>query len=276
MMADHTLAERLRAALPVIVIHVLLGLLLLRGLDYVPPAPVDEALKILNLAPELPPPPVEEPPPPPPPSEGSAAAERAADPRPEGAASPPNLKARPTPVVAPEPVVPLPVPTPIVAAPVVAEGRQSSAGAAPVPGPGTGSGGVGNGFGSGNGGSGAGGGGGGGGNGRGVGMRPPRWIRGTMSPRDLPDELQENGTGARLETIYWIEASGRVTDCRVTRSSGDRRLDALTCRLIEQRWRYDPARYADGRPLRSRMVQDHYWEFENLPPDPRRMRRRGW
>lgn len=275
MLRDRTFAEHLRAALPVLLIHLLIGYGLLRGLDYVPPAPVDEALKLLNLAPELPPPPVEEPPPPPP-SEGSAAPERAADPRPEGAASPPNLEARPTPIVAPEPVIRLPVPPPMPAAPVAGEGRRSSAGAAPVPGPGTGSGGFGTGFGSGRGGSGAGGGGGGGGRGSGVGMRPPRWLRGTMGPRDLPPDLQETGTGAALTTLYWIEPNGRVSGCRVTRSSGDRRLDAITCRLIEQRWLYDPARYPDGRPFRSRMVQDHYWEFEDLPPEGRRMRRRGW
>lgn len=279
MLSDRTFAERARAGLPVVLIHILIGWVLLRGLDYVPPAPVAEALKVLNIAPELPPPPVEEPPPPPPPpAEGSARPERVADPRPEGAASPPNLEARPTPVVAPEPVIRLPVPAPMPAAPVADEGRQASAGAAPVPGPGTGSGGVGNGFGSGRGGGGAGGGGGGGGNGSGVRLRPPRWIRGTMSERDLPPEVQETSSGLQLTTIYWVEADGRVTGCRVVRSSGNRQVDAIACRLIEQRFRFDPARDSTGRAFRSPIPQeqDHYWEFEDLPPEGRRMRRRGW
>lgn len=274
MLANRSLAERIRAGLPVIVIHVLLGWVLLNGLDYVPPAPADEALKVIDIAPEAPPPPGEEPPPPPE-SGGPQRAERQADARPEGAASPPNLEAQPAPIVAPPPIVPLPVPPPLPAAPVAGTGRETSAGAAPVRGPGTGSGGVGNGFGSGRGGAGMGGGGGGGAGGGG-GMRPPRWIRGTMGIRDLPPEVEEFGTGGVVSVRYAVEASGRVTNCSVIRSSGSRLLDGITCRLIEQRFVYDPSRDRFGRPIRSQIIQDHYWEIEDLPAEPRRRRRRGW
>ena len=276
MMNDTSLAERVRAGVPVILIHLLIGYVLLRGLDYVPPTPLEDVLKVVQLPTEEIPPPIPEPPPPPEPAAGPLRPERIADPREEGAASPPNIESRPTPVVAPEPIIRLPIPPPMPAAPVAGTGRQATAGAAPNRGPGTGSGGVGSGFGSGRGGSGFGGGGGGGGGAGSGRLRPPRWVRGTMGPRDLPDELQEYGSGGVVETRYAVEPNGRVTDCRVTRSSGDRRLDAITCRLVEQRFLYDPARDPAGRPFRSFIVQDHYWEFEDLPPEPRRGRRRGW
>jgi protein TonB len=267
--------ERLRAAIPVLAVHALIAFILLRGLAFTPGETAEEALKVIELAPETLPPP--EVPPPPPPSPGRAEAERRADPRPEGAASPPNLEARPTPVVAPEPIVPQPVPPPLPAAPVAGTGRESSAGAAPVPGPGTGSGGIGNGTGSGSGGNGAGGGGG-GGDGDGGGAAPPRWLRGHLTDSDYPRGLGEAGVSGPVSVIFTVQTDGRVDNCRITRSSGSRELDQHTCRLIEQRYRYAPSRDRAGRPVLSQVVEDHEWIVEDLPREPReeRGRRRRW
>ena len=110
-------SERLRAAVPVIAIHALIAVALLNGLGYTPAVIAEEALKVIDLAPETVPPPIEEPPPPPP-EAGPRQAERQADPRPVGAASPPNLESRPTPIVAPPPEVVIPVPPPVTAAPI--------------------------------------------------------------------------------------------------------------------------------------------------------------
>jgi protein TonB len=43
---------------------------------------------------------------------------------------------------------------------------------------------------------------------------------------------------------------------------------SVTCRLIEERFVFEPSRDRQGRPVRSRMVQDHYWETRDDPPDP--------
>ena len=72
-----------------------------------------------------------------------------------------------------------------------------------------------------------------------------------------------------MSVRYVITLAGRATDCEVTASSGYRVLDVLTCRLIEQRFRFKPARDEDGRPVLSTMVQDHYWENELAPQDRR-------
>lgn len=65
---------------------------------------------------------------------------------------------------------------------------------------------------------------------------PGRWIVSTDYPK-IAMLMQETGsTGFRLT----VSKDGRVTGCKVTRSSGFARLDELTCSLITRRARFDP------------------------------------
>jgi len=266
-----TNAERLRAALPVLIIHALLALALLRGLGFTPGAEPENRIKLLDL---VLPTPVPELSPPPAPSTGETESRRSGAPREEGAASPPNLESRATPVVAPE--FPLVRPNPLAASAVAGTGSAPTQGAAPVKGPGTGSGGVGDGTGSGAGGAGDGGGGE-GGYGDGRGLRPPRWLRGRLRDSDYPPGLGEKGVFGRVHVRYVVETDGRVTNCSITRTSGSSELDRTTCDLIELRFRYDPARDRFGRPIRSNLIESYEWTVEDLPDEeqepPRRRRR---
>ncbi|HTU11796.1 MAG TPA: energy transducer TonB [Allosphingosinicella sp.] len=267
MFLDSPPQDRLRAAAPVLAVHALLALLILRSLGFTPGLVAPETLQLVDIPPPPPPIPVVRPLP-----------ERSEGGRREGAAAPANREARPTELVAPPPVLP-PV-NPLPAAPVASPGIAPISGATPLAGPGTGAGGVGSGTGSGRFGDGPGRGGDGGGDGTGYGdgdgggYSPPRRIRGRISDRDYPREAGDAGVGGIVSVIYAIEPDGRATDCRITRSSGSRALDLTTCRLIEQRFVFEPSRDRRGRPVRSRMVQDHYWEVEDLPPDPEEPRRR--
>lgn len=263
--------DRARAAAPALAVHLLLALLILRGLGVATGMAPPEIMKLINLTP----------PPPPPPPVVRPLEERSAGGRREGAAAPANREARPNEVIAPPPVIPMPVPP----APTVASQDMAPAsGATPRVGPGTGAGGVGSGTGSGRFGDGPGRGGDGGGsgtgygNGDGGGFSPPRRIRGRITDRDYPAAVGEAGVGGMVSVIYTIEPDGTADECRITRSSGNRSLDATTCRLIEERFRFEPSRDRSGRPVRSRMVQDHYWETRDEPPDPedRPRRRRGF
>ena len=271
---DTAASDRLRAALPAIAVHVLLAFVLLRGLASPPPAPEQPPLKLIALTPKQLPPPLV--PPRPPPSGGQTAAREQADPRLQGAASPPNLKAQPTPVAAPKPIVPTPLPPPpIPAAPVAGTGFASSAGAAPVRGPGTGSGGLGNGTGSGAGGSGAGGGGGDGdGSGGGRVMIMPRQIAGDFSRRDIPESLQESGFRGTVGVRFWIDVDGRAKQCRIIRRSSSTAMDAAACRAVEQRFRFRPGLDEYRRPIRVNGELFPYFEAEEPQLDP--TRRRGW
>jgi protein TonB len=265
MYLQSTPSDRIRAAAPALAVHALLALLLLRGLGVTPVFAPTEVLQLVDLSP----------PPPPPAPIVRPASERTEGGRQEGAAAPANREARPNEVTAPVPLIPMPVPP----APTVASQNMApTSGATPLAGPGTGAGGVGSGTGSGRFGDGPGRGGRGNGpgtgDGDGGGYSPPRRIRGRISDRDYPAAVGEGGIGGLVSVIYAIEPDGRATDCRVTRSSGNAALDATTCRLIEQRFRFEPSRDRSGRPVRSRMVQDHHWEVEDLPPDPEEPPRR--
>jgi protein TonB len=60
---------------------------------------------------------------------------------------------------------------------------------------------------------------------------------------------------------FVVAPSGRVNDCRVTRSSGNRDLDETTCDLIVRRFRYRPAISSDGRPVAETIRGEHVWDM---------------
>lgn len=175
-------------------------------------------------------------------------------------ASPANLRNRATPIVAPSPPLPpLIVPPPVITAPRAGTGFAASSGASDRPGPGQGAGGEGDGTGGGGSGSGTGTGAGDGAGGYGDAVTRPRQIRGRLHFSDLPPDLRESKTGGELELQYRIGIDGRVSDCRIRLSSGRPELDATTCRLITERFRFRPSRDARGNPVSSIMIETHGW-----------------
>ena len=243
--------DRIVAGVAAGAVQALLIYALVTGLAFHPLAALDDGLALFSVAPPAPPPPRTVP-------------ERQKTHRPEGAAAPRSLRSTATEVVAPPPVVPLPVVSPVIAAPVANTGADASQGASDLPGPGTGAGGYGNGFGSG-----------GSGDGDGDGDEtPPRWKKGRIKDSDYPREAADQGATGTVSVRYRIELDGHVTGCVITRSSHSPVLDETTCRLIEQRFRYEPSRDARGRPVISYIVRDNDWVIERVAPvmedDPRR------
>lgn len=174
----------------------------------------------------------------------------------KGRPSPPNLRNKATQVVAPPTrLPPLIVPPPIVAAQRAGTGSAAQSGASDRLGPGQGAGGIGDGDG---------GGGDGDGDGYGDAVTRPRQIRGRLHFSDLPPDLREQKTGGELKLRYRIGVDGRVSDCRILVSSGRPSLDATTCRLITERFRFRPSKDARGNPVPSIMVETHGWYW---PPD---------
>lgn len=205
------------------------GLGLANGLDLQIVRSVSETIEAIALP--APRPPQEEPVP-----------QDHADEKASGKASAANKHARATPVVAPKPIIPPPKP---------GIGSDASAGATPTPGPGSGAGGRGDGTGSGGSGSGTGGG------------TKAMWRSGAIRDRDYPRDASRARIGGDVEVRFTIEATGRVTGCRVTRSSGDASLDATTCRLIEERFRFRPATNGVGDPVASQYGWRQSWWLEN-------------
>lgn len=221
------------------------------------PASLQETIVALTPSAEEPPKPQPSPTPTPPPSPTQADEAQTARKRDE--ASPENLRNQASAVFAPV-LPPLRTPPPIIAAPRPAAGNASNTGNADRPGPGQGAGGPGNGTGGGGDGDGY-------GNGSGDAVTRPVQTRGKLRWSDLPEELQERRQGGELELTYRVNVDGRVSDCRVTRSSGLPALDARTCRLITERFRFRPSRDANGRPVPSYIIESHGWEQPEGDPD---------
>ena len=84
-------------------------------------------------------------------------------------------------------------------------------------------------------------------------------IAGEITPRDYPRDLRDAGIGGTVGLMFTVGTDGRVSRCTVTRSSGVPELDALTCRLIQQRFRFRPATDRYGRPISDVVEGEHEW-----------------
>ncbi|MEG3163673.1 energy transducer TonB [Sphingomonas sp. PB2P19] len=234
--------DRIASATAAILLCAIIGYALILGLGVTMPGVVPDALKLFAVGPKPPPPPPER-----------VIPRPAKSHRPEGAASPANLRAKATEIVAPKPIVPPIVPPQVIVALKSGVGAAANTGAAPVPGPGTGAGGVGNGTGSGGAGD---------GDGDGGDETPPRLIKSRFSRGDFREAealVGENNVVGRLGVRYTVGTDGRVSQCRITRSSGKPALDGITCRLIEKRYRYRPSLDAAGRPVVSTVFHNQDW-----------------
>ena len=220
--------ERAYALAAVVAVQLALAFALVTGLrvDIRHTADIVQRLVEVTLA-KPPPPPVPKPPPKPQPHKESA------------------------PKAAPEKLGGSPGPKPAHAPPSVAPTVAVKPNAAPSGG-GTGIGpAIGAGAGGGTGGYGYGAGGGGG--------TELEQIAGEIGRRDYPRHLADAGIGGIVSIVFRVEPTGLVSRCTVTRSSGVPELDALTCRLIVQRFRYRPSTDRYGRPIADNVEGEHEW-----------------
>jgi protein TonB len=177
------------------------------------------------------------PPPPPPPnvvvepkkrSPAQSAAPVAAHDRPGGSTGPSTIKA-PNPVAV---IVPI--------APTVSPGGTAGHGTLTGTGSGGGPGGQGTGTGQGDGGT------------------ELEWLSGEFRPSDYPRSVPA-GVSGKVEFRFIVGVNGRVTNCAITRSSGNANLDATTCRVVMKRFRYRPSTDANGRPIPDLVEGDEDW-----------------
>jgi len=168
------------------------------------------------------------------------------DKKPAGASAPPSRGATKAPSP-PRPPHPLPKPTP--AKPSVDVGSQSASGAGKAAGSGAGRGGQGSGTGAG-----------GSGTGNGAGMAtPPVHIAGALTDADYARTSHPRGATGTVYITFRVRTDGSADQCRVTRTSGYPSIDAATCRLFVQRFRFRPALDASGRPIDYTMSTVFTW-----------------
>jgi protein TonB len=221
-------SERLAARAGVLIVQLGLALALLAGFRVEVSRPAEMVGRLIEvvLPPKRPPPPIE------------------AEPRPRHEASAPPKTATPSPGAAPRPkreAAPSVAPVVVVPARAAPSGGGTGLGSAAGAASGGGAGGEGVSPGD---------------NGGGTDLEQ---IAGEIRPSDYPRDLRDAGVGGTVGLLFTVGTNGRVARCTVTRSSGVPELDALTCRLIQKRFRYRPATDRFGRPVADEVEGDHEW-----------------
>lgn len=82
-----------------------------------------------------------------------------------------------------------------------------------------------------------------------------------ISTDDYPAAALRNEEQGTVAIRLDIGVDGAVTACTVTGSSGSQSLDSTTCRLLQQRARFSPARDARGRPVPDTYTQHIAWRI---------------
>lgn len=218
------------------------GLVMGLGVDF--QRRVVEDLKVISVLPDSPPP-----------KPDPVPAPKKAEKRKEAAASPPNLKAKATELVAPPPPIvlrqppPVPLPCPPLPVPGPAIAAEPVERSAPMPAIGATT------TGSGDSGDGDGGGGG----------TDAELISNALRYRDLPRDVYESQAAGMVTYRATIGVNGRLSDCRIVRSSGNRALDVATCALALQHVRFRPARDASGRKVADSALFEQEWTVTRDP-----------
>jgi len=89
----------------------------------------------------------------------------------------------------------------------------------------------------------------------------PRTMTGLFSADDYPPEALDRGEQGTVGVRVGVDTSGRVSTCAVLESSGSQTLDRATCKIIEARARFRPARDADGQAVQSSVTQKIVWRI---------------
>ena len=87
-------------------------------------------------------------------------------------------------------------------------------------------------------------------------------ISGTISNDDYPPEARSAGEQGVVVLRFSIGTDGRVFDCNIVRSSGSDILDTTSCNLVIERFRYRPARDADGEAMVQTQTRSIRWQID--------------
>lgn len=87
-----------------------------------------------------------------------------------------------------------------------------------------------------------------------------------FSPDDIPDSIKrDRDPGVIGTTAFTVQVgpNGRVTSCAITASSGEPRLDDLTCRLATSRARFQPGKDSSGQATGGQYSRRVKWQIAN-------------
>ena len=92
---------------------------------------------------------------------------------------------------------------------------------------------------------------------------------------DYPRDAIRQSQSGSVKVVFLVDESGVVRDCSVDRTSGIPILDAMSCRVMQTRAKFDPAVGPDGKGVKSIYCSGITWVIygDKMPPrspaDPR-------
>lgn len=96
--------------------------------------------------------------------------------------------------------------------------------------------------------------------------RPLALRAGTITADDYPPLALRAEMQGTTRTIITIGTDGRVSDCRILKSSGSSLLDTHSCALVTARFVFDPALDAKGHAIEVQAVQPVAWVMPESAP----------
>jgi len=90
---------------------------------------------------------------------------------------------------------------------------------------------------------------------------PPVLKTGKMEEGDYPTRSREVEEEGSVFITFIVMADGRARDCQVLRSSGYPALDEATCRVVNTRYRLEPAQNDKGNPVQTLASQNVVWRL---------------
>jgi TonB family protein len=84
-------------------------------------------------------------------------------------------------------------------------------------------------------------------------------LRGLFTEADYPEVAVKGGRMGRAHVRLRINDAGAITECSIVRSSGSAELDAATCKVLNERAKFEPALDVDGKPTRGIYVTAVHW-----------------
>lgn len=88
-------------------------------------------------------------------------------------------------------------------------------------------------------------------------------LYGLLSSDDYPAAALDREEEGRVTFRLVVGPSGRVDNCTIVLSSGSSTLDAATCRIMQSRARFAPARSADGSATTDAVTASINWRLSN-------------
>ncbi len=82
-----------------------------------------------------------------------------------------------------------------------------------------------------------------------------------MTTDDYPTRSMNSGKQGTVRVNLTVSADGRVTDCRVVKSSGTQELDDTSCSLLRRRGKFNPGANGDGNAVEGNFPFSFTWKI---------------